>query len=64
MLLRSGSEQLLIGSDVLTQEVVSFAAPDWNWGPDMDSDKAIGSRRLIIDQLATDRTRLLAYRLP
>lgn len=64
VLLRSGSEQLLIGSDALTQSVVSFAQPDWRWGPDMDSDRAVASRRRILDQLATDRTRLLGYHLP
>lgn len=64
VLLRSGTEQLLIGSDVLTQHVVSFAAPDWKWGPDMDGDKASASRRRILDQLATDRIALLGYHLP
>ena len=64
VLVRSGNEQLLIGSDVLTQSVVSFAQPDWRWGPDMDSDRAVASRRRILDQLATDRTRLLGYHLP
>ncbi len=64
VLVRSGSEQLLIGSDVLTQSVISFAKPDWRWGPDMDHDRAVATRRRILDQLVTDRTRLLGYHLP
>ena len=64
VLLRSGAEQLLIGSDILTQSVISFAAPDWRWGPDMDHDKSAAARRRILDQLATDRVRLLGYHLP
>lgn len=64
VLVRSGSEQLLIGSDVLTQSAVSFAQPEWHWGPDMDHDRAVASRRRILDQLATDHTRLLGYHLP
>ena len=64
VLLRSGGDQLLIGSDVLTQHVVSFAAPDWRWGPDMDPEKAIAARRRTLDHLATDRVRLLGYHLP
>ena len=64
VMLRSGSEQVLIGGDVVTQSVISFAAPDWRWGPDMDSDRAVASRRRILDQLATDRVRLLGYHLP
>lgn len=64
VLLRSGGEQLLIGGDVLTQSVISFARPEWRWGPDLDSDRAVASRRRILDQLATDRVRLLGYHLP
>jgi glyoxylase-like metal-dependent hydrolase (beta-lactamase superfamily II) len=64
VLVRSGSEQLLIGSDVLTQSVVSFAQPEWRWGPDMDNDRAVASRRRVLDQLATNHMRLLGYHLP
>jgi glyoxylase-like metal-dependent hydrolase (beta-lactamase superfamily II) len=64
VLLRSGADQLLIGSDVLTQAVVSFAAPGWRWGPDMDSDRAVASRRRMLDMLATDKVQLLGYHLP
>jgi glyoxylase-like metal-dependent hydrolase (beta-lactamase superfamily II) len=64
VLVRSATEQLLIGGDVLTQHVVSFAAPDWRWGPDMDPAKAAAARRRTLDMLATDRTRLLGYHLP
>lgn len=64
VLVRSGGEQLLIGGDVLTQHIVSFAAPDWRWGPDMDPDKAIAARKKTLDQLAIDRIRLLGYHLP
>jgi glyoxylase-like metal-dependent hydrolase (beta-lactamase superfamily II) len=64
VLIRSGTEQILIGGDVLTQCVVSFEKPDWRWGPDMDADLAIISRKKTLDMLATDRTRLLGYHMP
>lgn len=64
ILIKSGGEQLLIGGDVLIQHVVSFAAPDWRWGPDLDSDAAAASRRRTLDMLATDKARLLGYHLP
>ena len=64
VVVRSGGEQLMIGSDVLTQHIISFAEPGWRWGPDMDADKAIASRRRTLDRLATDRMRLLGYHLP
>jgi glyoxylase-like metal-dependent hydrolase (beta-lactamase superfamily II) len=64
VLLTSGSEQLLIGGDVLTQSLVSFARPDWRWGADMDAAKAAASRRRTLDMLADDRIALLGTHLP
>ena len=64
VLVKSGTEQLLIGGDALTQHVISFAEPDWRWGPDMDAAKAAATRRHLLDRLATDRVRLLGYHLP
>lgn len=64
IMLRSGSEQLVIGGDALSQSVISFANPDWRWGPDFDADRAIKSRRALLDQLATEKTQLLGYHLP
>ncbi len=64
VMLRSGGQALLIGGDVLTQSVVSFAYPDWRWGPDHDPDLAAQSRRKILDQLATEKIPLLGYHLP
>jgi glyoxylase-like metal-dependent hydrolase (beta-lactamase superfamily II) len=62
--LKSGGEQLLIGGDVLTQHIVSFAKPEWRWGADMDADQAIAARKRTLDMLATDRMVLLGYHLP
>lgn len=64
VLLKSGSEQLLIGGDVLTNPIVSFAKPDWQWGPDDDRDRAIAARQRTLDMLATDKIALLGYHLP
>ena len=64
VLVRSGSEQLLIGGDALTHPSASFAEPGWRWGPDMDPDRAITTRRMLLDRLATERTMLLGYHLP
>ncbi|MGL4440613.1 MAG: MBL fold metallo-hydrolase, partial [Bosea sp. (in: a-proteobacteria)] len=64
VLLTSGADKLLIGGDVLTQNIVSFAKPDWRWGADMDAAKAAASRRRTLDMLATDRIALLGTHLP
>lgn len=64
VLIRSGTEQLLIGGDVLNQPIISFAEPGWRWGPDLDGDRAAATRIRVLDRLATDRTRFLGYHLP
>ena len=64
VLITSGSEQLLIGGDVLTQSIISFQKPDWRWGPDMDAGLAFATRKRILDMLASDRMQLLGYHLP
>jgi len=60
----SGAEQILVGGDVLTNPFVSFAKPDWTWGPDVEPDRAAAARKRTLDMLATDRIRLLGYHLP
>lgn len=64
ILLESGGERLLVGGDVLTHPVVSFARPDWPWGTDSDAERAAAARRRTLDMLATDRIPLLGYHLP
>lgn len=64
VLVQSGTEQLLIGGDALSQSVVSFAAPRWRWGPDMDADRAIATRLSLLDRMVTERITLLGYHLP
>ncbi len=64
VLLKSGSEQLLIGGDALVNAAVSFAEPAWRWGSDMDPDRAIATRIRLLDRLATEKIALTGYHLP
>jgi glyoxylase-like metal-dependent hydrolase (beta-lactamase superfamily II) len=64
VLLQSGTHQLLIGGDVLTNQIVSFAKPAWPWGPDNDQTMAATTRQHTLDMLATDKVQLLGYHLP
>ena len=64
VLLHSGSEQLLIGGDALTHPLVSFANPGWRWGPDMEPEIAIATRKRLLQMLAAEKTPLLGYHLP
>lgn len=64
VLLKSGSEQLLVGGDALVNAAVSFVEPAWRWGSDMDPDRAIVTRRALLDRLATEKIALIGYHLP
>ena len=58
------SEQYLIGGDAIMHPVISFAHPEWPYGPDQDPETAIATRQRLLDRLAADRTRLIGYHLP
>ena len=64
VLVRSGSEQLLIGGDVLTNPVFSFENPSWRWGPDIEPERAIASRLKTLQMLVSEKTQILGYHLP
>jgi glyoxylase-like metal-dependent hydrolase (beta-lactamase superfamily II) len=61
---RAGSEDLVILGDAITHAAVSFAAPNWRWGADVDSDAAVATRTRLLDDLATRKVRLVGYHLP
>jgi glyoxylase-like metal-dependent hydrolase (beta-lactamase superfamily II) len=64
VLLKSGADTLLIGGDVLTHPLVSFARPEWVWGPDLDAERAVTSRRRTLGMLAGEKIPLLGTHLP
>jgi glyoxylase-like metal-dependent hydrolase (beta-lactamase superfamily II) len=64
LMLESGGNQLLIGADALAHAAVSFAHPEWRWGSDLDSDRAVATRRRLLDWLAADRIPLIGFHLP
>jgi glyoxylase-like metal-dependent hydrolase (beta-lactamase superfamily II) len=64
VVVRSGSEELVVGGDALTHATVSFAAPGWRWGSDIDWEKAAATRSRLLDRLAASKARLVGYHLP
>ena len=61
----SGKDALLIVGDALAHPVIAFAHPEWKPAADHhDADRAIRTRRTLLDRLATDRSRLIGYHLP
>jgi len=47
VMVESGGERLLIGADALSHPAASFARPDWRWGSDYDSDRAVATRTVV-----------------
>ena len=64
VLLASNGEQALITGDAITNQLISFAHPDWKPGYDGEMDLAVVTRRRLLDQAATDQLLLLSYHLP
>jgi len=64
VMVESGGQRLLVGGDALTHVAVSFARPEWRIGSDQDADRAIATRKRLLDWLATDRTPMIGFHLP
>ena len=62
--LESEGKQLMITADTFTQYVMAVQRPDWYFGMDDDKDKAVASRKRMLDMLAADRIMLQAFHFP
>jgi glyoxylase-like metal-dependent hydrolase (beta-lactamase superfamily II) len=63
VMLESGKERVLVGGDVLSNNAVSFAKPDWRIGSDYDRDQGVKTRRRLLDWLASERIPLIGFHL-
>lgn len=59
-----GGESVMIVGDSIVNHHLAFERPAWRSGSDQDADLAIKTRLALLDQLATDRMRLIGYHLP
>ena len=62
--IRSGNNGLIVLGDALTHPLVSFAYPGWIPASDQDGERAIATRRKLLDRLATEKLRIIGYHLP
>jgi glyoxylase-like metal-dependent hydrolase (beta-lactamase superfamily II) len=60
----AGGDGLIVGGDVLTHEIISFAHPDWRMPADHEAERAIATRKTMLDRLAKDRMTLIGFHLP
>ena len=57
----SGNAKMMYVADITNTPVLFAANPDWKVMFDMDPDKAIATRKRILDMAATDKIRLSFY---
>ena len=60
----AGGDGLVIGGDALTNAIISFQYPAWRVPVDHEADRGISTRLRLLDQLATDKRRLVGAHLP
>jgi len=63
VLVENGGQGLMIGGDVLANNAISFARPDWRIGSDFDRDQAATTRKSLLDRLASDKMPLVGFHL-
>ncbi len=64
IVLSSGKETLLVLADALINPHISFAYPDWKLAADHEPDRAVVTRKALLDRVATDKTPVIGYHLP
>jgi len=60
----SGGKQLLLWADVVIHYVMSMQRPEWQIDVDDDKEKAVATRKRILDMVATDKLWAIGYHLP
>ena len=60
----SDGKRFMITADTLTQYVMAVQRPDWYFDMDDDKDKAVATRKRMLDMLATDRLPFVSFHMP
>jgi glyoxylase-like metal-dependent hydrolase (beta-lactamase superfamily II) len=59
-----GSEQLVHTADIVHHHVTALVHPEWSPLFDQDPEQAKATRKKLLNELATEKTRLLVYHFP
>lgn len=62
--LENAGQRLLVWGDLTNHYVVSLQRPEWQVGVDDDKEKAIDSRKRVLDMVASDRIFAIGYHMP
>ena len=60
----SEGRRLMITADTFTQYVMAVQRPEWQFEMDDDKDKAVATRKRMLDVLATDRLFVASFHMP
>ena len=60
----SAGKRLMITADTCTQYVMAVQRPEWYFEMDDDKDRAVASRRRILDMVATERVFVASFHFP
>lgn len=55
---------LMVLGDALTHPIISFRHPDWRPAADHEPERAIATRKKLLDRLAAEKLRVIGYHLP
>lgn len=61
LMVHDGEESLLVTADSFNHQVLFLEHPEYVFGFDLNPDMAVQTRKEMLDRVATDRQRILAY---
>jgi glyoxylase-like metal-dependent hydrolase (beta-lactamase superfamily II) len=62
--IESNGKRLMITADTFTQYVMAVQRPEWHFEMDDDKDRAVATRRRMMDMLAADRLFVASFHMP
>ena len=62
--IESEGKRFMVTADTCTQYVMAVQRPEWYFDMDDDKDKAVASRKRILDMVATDRVFVASFHFP
>ena len=62
--IESEGQRFMITADTATQYVMAVQRPEWHFEMDDDKDKAVATRRRMLDMLATERLFFASFHMP
>ncbi len=64
LVIKSDEETMIISGDTVYHPYVSFEHPEWHMANDMDPQKAVISRKTLLEQAISEEALLLGFHLP